>query len=116
MTQTESGKLTHQGTEPAWESVQASPEFGELRRRLRVFVFPMTAFFISWYLLYVLLAAYASDFMAIKVVGNINVGLIFGLRPVRVDLRHHRPVRPLRQPHSTRSRGRSATTSKVRTK
>lgn len=79
MTQTESGKLTHQGTEPAWESVQASPEFGELRRRLRVFVFPMTAFFISWYLLYVLVAAYASDFMAIKLVGNINVGLVFGL-------------------------------------
>jgi uncharacterized membrane protein (DUF485 family) len=62
-----------------WEAVQASPEFTELRRRLRVFVFPMTAFFLGWYLLYVLVADYAHDFMAIKLVGNINVGLVFGL-------------------------------------
>jgi len=51
----------------------------ELRRRLRSFVFPMAGLFLVWYLLYVLLADYAHDFMATKVVGNINVGLIFGL-------------------------------------
>ncbi|MBV2365394.1 DUF485 domain-containing protein [Streptomonospora nanhaiensis] len=62
-----------------WERVQASPEFVELRRRLRVFVFPMTAFFLAWYLLYVILADYAHDFMAIPVAGNINIGLVFGL-------------------------------------
>ncbi|WP_408648658.1 DUF485 domain-containing protein [Streptomonospora mangrovi] len=62
-----------------WERVQASPEFVELRRRLRVFVFPMTAFFLAWYLLYVILADYAHGFMAIPVVGNINIGLVFGL-------------------------------------
>ncbi|MDA8371130.1 MAG: DUF485 domain-containing protein [Nocardiopsaceae bacterium] len=62
-----------------WEKVQASPDFVNLRRRLRVFVFPMTVFFIAWYLLYVLLAAYASDFMAIKLASNINIGLVFGL-------------------------------------
>lgn len=58
---------------------QASPEFQELRRRLRTFVFPMTAFFLTWYLTYVLLGAYAHDFMATKVFGNINVGLLLGL-------------------------------------
>ncbi|PRY02345.1 DUF485 domain-containing protein [Allonocardiopsis opalescens] len=62
-----------------WERMQASPDFIQLRRRLRVFVFPMTAFFLAWYLLYVLLADYAHDFMAIPVVGNINIGLVFGL-------------------------------------
>jgi len=62
-----------------WEVVQASPEFVELRRRLRSFVFPMAGLFLVWYLLYVLLADYAHGFMATKVVGNINVGLIFGL-------------------------------------
>jgi uncharacterized membrane protein (DUF485 family) len=60
-------------------AVQASPEFQELRRRLRRFVFPTTAFFLIWYASYVLLGAFAHDFMATKVWGNINVGLILGL-------------------------------------
>ena len=62
-----------------WEAVQAEPEFQELRRRLRSFVFPVTGLFLAWYLLYVLMASYAPSFMAIKLVGNINVGLVFGL-------------------------------------
>lgn len=79
MTHTEHDRPVGQGPEPDWTAVQASPEFQELRRRLRVFVFPMTAFFLAWYLLYVLVADYAHDFMAIKLVGNINVGIVFGL-------------------------------------
>ena len=67
------------GGEPDWEAIAASPEFGVLRHRLRSFVFPMTGVFLAWYLLYVLLASYAPSFMAIKLVGNINVGLVFGL-------------------------------------
>jgi uncharacterized membrane protein (DUF485 family) len=46
---------------------------------LRSFIFPMTVAFFLWYLLYVLLSAYARDFMGTKIVGNINVALIFGL-------------------------------------
>lgn len=60
-------------------AMQASPEFQELRSRLRRFVFPMTAFFLIWYGIYVLLGAFAHDFMATQVWGNINVGLIIGL-------------------------------------
>ncbi len=60
-------------------AVQASPEFQELRRTLRRFVFPVTAFFLIWYSSYVLLGAFAHDFMDNKVWGNINVGLILGL-------------------------------------
>ncbi|QRY45559.1 DUF485 domain-containing protein [Mycolicibacterium boenickei] len=60
-------------------AMQASPEFQELRSRLRRFVFPMTAFFLLWYALYVALGAFAHDFMAIRVFGNINVGLLIGL-------------------------------------
>jgi uncharacterized membrane protein (DUF485 family) len=62
-----------------WEEVQSSPEFQNLRRRLRSFIFPVTGLFLAWYLLYVLLANYAPGFMSIKVFGNINIGLIFGL-------------------------------------
>jgi uncharacterized membrane protein (DUF485 family) len=59
--------------------VQDSPEFAGLRRALRTFVFPTTVAFLVWYGLYVLLSAYARGFMSHKVVGNINVALIFGL-------------------------------------
>ncbi|MFC4374407.1 DUF485 domain-containing protein [Nocardia halotolerans] len=62
-----------------WLAVQASPQFQDLRDRLRRFVFPMTALFLLWYLSYVVLGAYAHDFMATEVFGNINVGLLLGL-------------------------------------
>jgi uncharacterized membrane protein (DUF485 family) len=60
-------------------AVQASPEFQELRNRLRRFVFPMSGLFLLWYFAYVLLGAFAHDFMAIKVWGDINVGILIGL-------------------------------------
>jgi uncharacterized membrane protein (DUF485 family) len=60
-------------------AVQASPELQELRDRLRRFVFPMTAVFLIWYFAYVMLGAFAHDFMATKVWGDINVGILIGL-------------------------------------
>ncbi|MEU1667748.1 DUF485 domain-containing protein [Streptomyces sparsogenes] len=64
---------------PPYAEVQASAEFGELRRAHRSFAFPLTIAFVSWYLLYVLLSNYADDFMGTKLAGNINVALVFGL-------------------------------------
>lgn len=64
---------------PDWQAVEAEPDFQELRKRLRNFVFPVTGLFLGWYLLYVLLATFAPDFMAIPLLGNLNVGLLFGL-------------------------------------
>jgi uncharacterized membrane protein (DUF485 family) len=60
-------------------AVENSPDFARLRRALRNFAFPLTVAFLVWYGLYVLLSAYARGFMSTKVVGNINVALIFGL-------------------------------------
>lgn len=65
--------------EDPYVALQRSPEFQSLRRKFRGFVFPMTAFFIAWYFLYVLLSIFAPGFMATKVTGNLNIGLIFGL-------------------------------------
>lgn len=59
--------------------VQASPEFQELRSTFRRFVFPVTAFFLVWYFLYVLLSIFAPGFMGTKVFGSINIGLLMGL-------------------------------------
>jgi uncharacterized membrane protein (DUF485 family) len=64
----------------AFVEMQSDPDFQDLRRRLRRFVFPMTGIFLAWYLLYVLLADYAHDFMGTRLGGsNITVGLVFGL-------------------------------------
>lgn len=66
------------GTDP-YVRLQQTEEFQDLRTRFRRFVFPMTAFFLVWYFLYVLAAVFAPEFMSQKLVGNINVGLVFGL-------------------------------------
>jgi uncharacterized membrane protein (DUF485 family) len=66
-------------TPEEYRQAQDSPEFTELRRRFRRFAFPMTVAFFSWYLLYVLLSTYADDFMAEKVFGDVNVGILLGL-------------------------------------
>jgi uncharacterized membrane protein (DUF485 family) len=66
-------------TNQAYVAMEADPRFIELRRRYRNFAFPMTVAFLAWYLLYVVLSAYARGFMDTKVVGNINVALVFGL-------------------------------------
>ena len=62
-----------------YEELHGTDEFRDLRRRYRAFAFPWTVAFLAWYLLYVVMSNWAGDFMATKVVGHINVALIFGL-------------------------------------
>lgn len=64
---------------PDFTAIRDSAEFATLRRRFRRFVFPMTALFFLWYLTYVLLAAYARDFMSQRLFGSVTVALVFGL-------------------------------------
>jgi uncharacterized membrane protein (DUF485 family) len=66
-------------TSEKYLAVQRSDEFAGLRKTLRGFIFPMTVAFFLWYLLYVLLSAYARGFMSVKLIGNINVALVLGL-------------------------------------
>jgi uncharacterized membrane protein (DUF485 family) len=68
-----------QPTPEAYSRMDADPRFVELRRRFRNFVFPMTAAFLAWYLLYVVLSAFGRGFMDAKVVGHLNVAFFFGL-------------------------------------
>ena len=65
--------------DPVYDSLHETDEFAQLRKAYRGFVFPATAAFLSWYLLYVVLSMWAHDFMSTKLVGNINVALVFGL-------------------------------------
>jgi uncharacterized membrane protein (DUF485 family) len=63
----------------AFQEVQASPEFAQLRSRFRRFAFPMTAAFLVWYFAYVLLSTYAESFMNTRVFGNVSLGILLGL-------------------------------------
>ncbi|SOD61880.1 Uncharacterized membrane protein, DUF485 family [Streptomyces zhaozhouensis] len=55
------------------------PRFHELRRRLLRFVVPASIAFFGWYVLYVLMSAYARGVMETEVVGSANIALLFGL-------------------------------------
>lgn len=60
-------------------AMHGDPRFIELKRRLRTFIFPMSAAFLAWYLLYVLMSAYARGFMSTVLFGHVNVALVFGI-------------------------------------
>jgi uncharacterized membrane protein (DUF485 family) len=62
-----------------WEAIERSPEFQELVHRRRNFVIPCTAFFLVWYLGFILLTAYASDFMGERVYEGLTVGYCLAL-------------------------------------
>lgn len=71
-------RLPGDGAEIDYESFQARPEFQSYRSGFRRFVFPLAVAFMTWFLLYVALAAFAHDFMAQPLLG-LNVGLWLGL-------------------------------------
>jgi len=62
-----------------YNTIAQESDFVELNRRYRNFAFPATIAFMSWYILYILCNNWARDFMDTKVVGNINVALVWGL-------------------------------------
>jgi uncharacterized membrane protein (DUF485 family) len=62
-----------------YEHLHQTSEFRELRARYRGFAIPATVAFLAWYLLYVMMSNWAGDFMGTKLIGNINVALVFGL-------------------------------------
>jgi uncharacterized membrane protein (DUF485 family) len=62
-----------------WERAERSPEFRELISAKRRFVVPATIFFLAWYLGFILLAGYATDFMGESVYEGLTVGYCLAL-------------------------------------
>ena len=60
-------------------AVEESERFRSLKKTQRSFIFPLAAFFLIWYFVYVLLAAFAPEFMGQRVWGDITIGLLMGL-------------------------------------
>ena len=67
------------GRDIDWDAIERSPEFQELVRRRKAFVLPATIFFLSWYMGFILLAAYAEDFMSERVYEGLTVGYCLAL-------------------------------------
>ena len=63
----------------SYADLAADPGFAELKRRYRRFAVPATVAFLVWYVTYVVCNNWARDFMDTKVIGNINVAVVFGL-------------------------------------
>jgi uncharacterized membrane protein (DUF485 family) len=57
-----------------WLAAEQSPEFQELVKRKRSFIVPATGFFLAWFFGFILLTAYAEDFMAESVIRGLTVG------------------------------------------
>jgi uncharacterized membrane protein (DUF485 family) len=64
---------------PIYDRLHATPEFKELKKQYTGFVVPATIAFLAWYLLYVVMSNWATGFMDTKVVGHVNVALVFGV-------------------------------------
>jgi uncharacterized membrane protein (DUF485 family) len=60
-------------------TLRDEPVFSALRSKQRRFVFPVSLLFMAWYMTFVLLAAYAHEFMSRPVFGLINMGMVLGL-------------------------------------
>lgn len=68
----------HTPTPQEFIAAQRSPEFQELRSKQRGFTFPLAIAGVVWFTIYIVTAMYAPSFFATKLVGNINVGILFG--------------------------------------
>jgi len=62
-----------------WRAIEESPEFQELVRKRKSFVLPGTIFFLAWYMGFILLTAYAEDFMSESVYEGLTVGYCLAL-------------------------------------
>ena len=67
------------GPDVDWEEIERSPEFQELVKRRKAFVLPGTVFFLAWYMGFILLVAYAEDFMSRRVYEGLTVGYCLAL-------------------------------------
>ncbi|WP_099903142.1 DUF485 domain-containing protein [Streptomyces sp. TLI_171] len=62
-----------------YRSVQESDAFQDIRRGYRSFVFPASAGFLAWYLLFVVAQAFAPELMRRQIAGPLNLAWLLGL-------------------------------------
>jgi uncharacterized membrane protein (DUF485 family) len=73
------GRMPVEEAVTATEAVGKDPEMVELEHRHQRFVWPVTVFFLVYYLSLPILAGVAPDLMGTKVFGEFTVGYLFAL-------------------------------------
>jgi uncharacterized membrane protein (DUF485 family) len=73
------GRMTAEEAVSATEAVGKDPEMAELEHRHQRFVWPVTIFFLVYYLSLPILAGTARDLMGTKVFGQFTFGYLFAL-------------------------------------
>ncbi|MFE1167975.1 DUF485 domain-containing protein [Nocardiopsis sp. NPDC058789] len=63
----------------ACERVSVDPRFVKLRRRFALLSWAVVAIFLLSYLSYLLLSAYARDFMSVRITESVNVAMAMGV-------------------------------------
>ena len=66
-------------TATQWSEIERTSEFQELVAARRRWVNPATAFFLFWFLLFIVLSGYAEEFMAERVIEGVTVGYLLAL-------------------------------------
>lgn len=73
----ESGRFEAQQSE--WDRIAETREFKDLMATKKVFIVPAFVFFLVYYFLLPVLVGYAPQFMATKVIGEVNLAYLFAL-------------------------------------
>jgi uncharacterized membrane protein (DUF485 family) len=73
------GRMSAEEAVTATEAVGKDPEMVELEHRHQRFIWPVTIFFLVYYLALPILAGAASDLMGTKVFGQFTFGYLFAL-------------------------------------
>lgn len=71
--------MSSSSNEQVWVDTQASEEFQALKRKYRGFAFPVTVAFLAWYFGYILLTAFARDWVSTEIAPNINIAIVLGV-------------------------------------
>ena len=63
----------------SWDTIAESKEFKDLMATKRTFIVPAFIFFVVYYFALPVLVGYAPQFMATKVIGQVNLAYLFAL-------------------------------------
>ena len=62
-----------------WDKIAATQQFQDLMATKKIFIVPAFVFFVVYYFALPVLVGYAPNFMATKVIGNVNIAYLFAL-------------------------------------
>jgi uncharacterized membrane protein (DUF485 family) len=72
-------KPVQEPTQSVWDRIAESKEFNDLMATKKTFIVPAFIFFLVYYFALPVLVGYAPQFMATKVIGQVNLAYLFAL-------------------------------------